>query len=942
MSARPEFYILDAHAHIYQAFHAIRELTSPAGQMVNAVYGFAATVMKVLRERRPRYFAAAFDAPGLTFRHVRFPAYKGTRPPMPADLPPQIDLIRRLLTALGAPALDAPGFEADDVIATLAVRAAADGAPDGPLDVVVVTTDKDAEQLIGEHVRVFNARLDEMRDAAWLTEHRGVRPEQVVDLLGLAGDASDNVPGVPGIGEKTAAALIQEFGSLEDVLAHVDRVKGEKRRENLRAHADDARLSKDLVRLRIDAPVDLDWSRAAVARFDTAAAAALFRELGFRSLAERLPSAAAAPSAPAPGREEGQHAAPAATVPDVDYQACDTADGLAALLRRLRAARRFAFDLETTSAAPVEAEIVGYAVSTEAGRAWYVPVRGPAGATVLDPASTAAAFRPLLEDPRLEKVGQNLKYDAVVLRQIGVTLRGIAFDTMVASYLLDPGRRRHNLDDLALDYLGITKTPTSAVLGEGAPRAKGRKPAAERQGVLLVGQEAPAADEVAAPRMDYVPVARVARYACEDADVALRLADLMAPQLRDAGLWDLYRDVEVPLIDCLVEMETNGVAVDRSVLDRMGGQLTGRLVELEKEIHREAGESFNVNSPKQLAHVLFEKLRLPTVRRTRTGFSTDQDVLEELAPTHRLPALVVEHRQLSKLLGTYIEALPRMISRRTGRIHTSFNQTVTATGRLSSSDPNLQNIPVRTDVGRAIREAFVPSTPGSVFLAADYSQIELRILAHLSEDEALVSSFRRDEDIHAAVASQVFGVALSAVTSEMRRRAKAVNFGIIYGLSPFGLSRQLGLALSEAEQFIETYFARYPGVERFMAGVLERAKAEGRVTTMLGRRRPVSGIQAARGHHRSAGERIAINTVVQGSAADLIKVAMNRIHARIQRERRPAKMVIQIHDELIFEVPAADLDAEREMVVDEMAGAWRLRVPLKVDVSAGPNWGELN
>jgi len=912
MSSPSRLYIIDANAHIYQAFHAIRELTSPAGQMVNAVYGFAATLLKILREQKPDALVVACDAPGPTFRHERYPAYKATRAAMPDELPPQIDIIKRLLRSMKVPVLEVSGFEADDLIATLTAEAAADG-----FQVTIVTTDKDAEQLIGNGVRVFNARRDEMRDADWVVANRGIRPDQMVDLLALAGDTSDNVPGVPGIGGKTAAKLLAEFGSLDEVLAHIGEVKGEKRRHNLREHTGDARLSRELVVLRTDAPVTLDREAARVDAFDRAAAAAIFRELGFHSLVDRL-----GPRTPAASRD-----ADVETPADVDYVLCDEAEDLRVLLGRLRETGRFAFDLETTSAEPVEADIVGYAVAVAPGTAWYVPVRGPArqsagssssaGAGLLDPDPTLEAFRPLLEDAGLAKIGQNLKYDAVVLRQVGVRLAGIAFDTMVASYLLDPGRRRHNLDDLALDYLGHTTIHIDELLGTGKDQRT----------------------------MDEVDVRQVSAYACEDADIAWRLADVMEPKLKAAGLWDLFCVVEVPLINCLVEMESNGVAIDTAVLERMAESLRGRIADLEREIHQEAGEPFNVNSPKQLAHVLFETLGLPTVKRTRTGFSTDQEVLEELAVVHHLPALVVEYRGLRKLLGTYVEALPRMVSKRTGRIHTSFNQTVTATGRLSSSDPNLQNIPVRTAEGREIRRAFVPGRPDALLLAADYSQIELRVLAHLSEDEALTKGFLNDEDIHAAVAGQIAGVPLDEVTPEMRRQAKAVNFGIIYGLSPFGLSRSIGVSIAEAGRFIEAYFERYPGVARFIDEVLRRARADGFVTTLLGRRRPVSGIRptdAAEGRttSRSAGERIAINTVVQGSAADLIKVAMNRIDRRIDEEQRPSRMLMQIHDELVFEVPEAALEAEREMIVAEMAGACSLSVPLKVDTAAGRNWLE--
>ncbi len=890
-------WVVDAHNLIYQVFHALPEMSSPRGEPVGAVYGFARDMLHLLEEKKPDYLFCAFDMPGRTFRKDLFEGYKAQRAEMPDDLVPQIGTVQRLIHTLGIPSLGCESFEADDVMATLAVIVEKRGG-----QCFLVTGDKDCRQLISDRVKLYNIRKDEVIDRESLHETWGIRPDQVVDFQSLVGDSVDNVPGVPLIGPKVARELLVRFETLDNVLDHADDVSGAKRKENLKTYRDQALLSRELVRLNRDVPVAIDWHAGRVGAVDVTAARSLFEDLGFRGIAARLDSLG------------GQPIGPKEPVGKARYHIVDTPKKLADLVDLLSRQTAFCFDTETTHLWPRWADLVGCSFATSGDEAWYVPVRAPEGEPCLDPEQTLAALRPVLEDARIEKVGQNLKYDMIVLRNVGVMLRGVAFDTMVASYLLDAGRRSHGLDDLALRYLNFTKIKTSEVIGAGRNQQ----------------------------RMDEVPVARVAEYACEDAVVPMRLRPILAERLEHAGLTKLFADVEIPLIDVLVELECNGVRIDVERLAELSRRYGERMDATEAEIHQLAGRRLNIASPKQLQHVLFEELKLPVLKKTpKTGPSTDADVLEELAQMgNPLPAKILEYRQYAKLKNTYVDALPKLVHPGSGRVHASFNQVVAATGRLSSSDPNLQNIPVRTEEGRDIRSAFLPGPEGWLLLAADYSQIELRVLAHLSADERLCDAFARDEDIHTRVAGEVHGVPIDQVTPAMRREAKAVNFGVIYGQGPGGLARSLGIPREQAAEFIENYFRQYPGVERFFANVLTECRGQGYVQTILGRRRAISGIRHDADRAKNLPERTAVNTVIQGSAADLIKLAMLAVQRRLDREGWHARMLLQIHDELIFEMPEPERAGLTDLVRKEMSSVMPLRIPLKVDVKCGHNWAD--
>jgi len=903
------FFLIDAHSQIYRSFYAIRGLSAPGGQATNATYGFTTFLLKVLREEQPDFLAVAFDEREETFRRQRFAAYKAQREAMPEELASQIPWIRRIVQLLGVQIVSKPRYEADDVIGTLATQAA-----DRGLDVHIATSDKDVLQLLGPRTFVYTKDYATYDEAA-LRRDKGISPQQVVELMALSGDSSDNVPGVRGVGPKTAEKLIRQFGTIDNLYANLDQVKNVSLREKLRAAEQDARLSRDLVVLDTAVPLDVelqDLKPAAPAREELVA---VFSELGFRKLRAEFAKDATATS-PAVPAESSAEPEQETIVPmaefDTKYQIVGSMAEVAHLAGELGGLPALAVDLETTSRQPHSAEIVGLSFSWQEGEGAYVPLMAPIGQQVLPREEALAAVRPILEDERIEKWGQNLKYDLQVLRRAGIPLRGLAFDTMVASYVLDPLRRRHNLDDLSEAWLGLRKTPTEALIGKGK-------------------------DQIT---MDRVDLDAVARYACEDTDAVVRLVHALAPKLKEQACDDLFRRVEMPLVEVLADMEYAGVRIDPDVLARMSEEIAGELDVLAQEIHEDAGEVFNIDSPKQLQVILFDKWKLKPLRKTKTGYSTNAAVLEELAVNDPRPAKIMHYRQLGKLKGTYLDALPKLIHRRTGRVHTSFNQTVTATGRLSSSDPNLQNIPIRTDIGRRIRSAFVPGRREEVLLTADYSQIELRIVAHLSQDPSLVQAFQQDQDIHAFVASQVFDEPIGAVTPAQRRVAKAVNFGIIYGLTPYGLSRQLGIPVSSAKEYIDSYFERYAQVKKYTEQVIAQARVEGYVSTLLGRRRLIPEINSSNDTRRKLAERTAINTVAQGTAADMIKVAMVSIFNRIRSERRPAKLLLQIHDELLFEVPRDALDAEQEMIRTEMAGALPLSVPVKVDMAAGENWLE--
>ncbi|TWU27334.1 DNA polymerase I [Bythopirellula polymerisocia] len=899
---------IDAHSLIFQVFHAIPEMTSPHGEPVSAVFGFVRDILQLLETRKPDAIICAFDLPGPTYRHKLYSDYKADRGEMPADLIPQIPKITAVLDALGIPVVSSPGYEADDVLATLSRQCHEMGA-----NCLIVTGDKDCRQLITERVSLFNIRKGQVYDAQSLQADWGILPNQVVDFQALVGDKVDNVPGVPLIGPKIAQELLSKYETLENVLDHASEVAGVKRQQNLINHRADALMSQQLARLETQVPVVFDWHAARHRKVNYEQLNELFRLYGFRTMGERVAALDRSGSAPPQTQPNPSTAT---------YHLVDSEEKLTALVTELSQQPLISVDTETTDINPRLAQVVGYALAFEPEEGYYVPVRAPVGQPALDPQRVADLLRPILENPEIAKIGQNLKYDYVVLRQVGIRLTGIAFDTMIASFLLDSGERSHGLDGLALRLLGHETTKIDSLIGKGKN----------------------------AKRMDQVSVEAVAPYAAEDAEIPLRLMPIMAEGLAEKQLEELNNTVEVPLVAILGDMEFEGISLDTKRLAELSAEYRTRLDKLTVEIEEMAGHPLNIASPKQLAELLFRELGLPVIKKTKTGASTDASVLEELASLHPLPAKIVEHRQYAKLLNTYIDALPAMVHPETGRVHASFNQVVATTGRLSSSNPNLQNIPIRTAEGREIRSAFQAGPAGWKLLAADYSQIELRVLAHFSEDETLCTAFANNEDIHTLVASQVENVSLGEVTSDMRRRAKAVNFGIIYGQSPFGLAKGLGISQDEAAQFIETYFARYPGVLQFMMQTLSKCREQGYVSTLLGRRRSVQGVRPVPAGLReektgslrqlNLAERTAVNTVIQGSAADLIKLAMIGVERALCESSLSAKMLLQIHDELLFEVSPDEVNELARLVVSEMSGVLPLRVPLQVDVKFGDNWAE--
>ena len=905
---KKEIYLIDGSGYMFRAYYAMmrQRLSNSKGAPTGATLAFARMLLNVIRDRAPEYVAVAFDRPEPTFRHDLYPAYKANRDAAPEDLVEQIPYMHRVIEVLRIPLLVQPGAEADDIIGTLAARAEAEG-----YEVVLVTADKDFAQLVSENVRIWDPMKDEEMGPAEIEAKWGVPPEKFVDIQALMGDTADNIPGVPGIGEKTAVALIQQFGGLDEVLASTDQIKRPKQRQSIEENVELAKLSRELCTIKRDLVLEGDLESCRMGDADIEAGRKLFvEELEFKNVIELLPGyseSGAAEDAP-------EEAASPAEAEERDYHVIRTSAELKSMIGELEGAERFAFDLETTSLNPMKARIVGFSFSAHAGRAFYVPV----GHETMDSGpqllleEVLAEVSPLLESTEIEKIGQNIKYDIAVLKEAGREVRGPLFDTMLASYLLLSSRRSHGMDHLAQEYFGVTTIKYADLCGKGAKQIP----------------------------FSHVPVDAAAPYACEDADITYRLAVEMAPQLENDGLMGLFEEMEVPLLRVLLDMERAGIRLDREFLQNMGKELELRLEQMRGYIHEMAGEEFNINSTQQLRVILFEKLNLPVFRKTKTGPSTDIDTLERLAPQHPLPQEILSFRQLSKLKNTYVDTLPELVNPQTGRIHARFNQTVAATGRLSGSDPNLQNIPIRTDLGREIRRAFLPED-GWKLLSADYSQIELRVLAHFTNDPALVDAFGKGEDIHATTASAVYGVALDVVNSEMRRVAKAVNFGIIYGQGAFGLSQTIGIPQSEARSFIDTYFERFAAVPAFVDETIESGRARGYVSTIMGRRRYLPDLTSRNRNAKNAAERTAVNSVIQGSAADVIKIAMIAIADRLKREEREARMLVQVHDELLFEIPPGEIEEVAALVAEEMQGAMDLRVPLEVDVSTGDNWGEL-
>ncbi len=919
------FYLIDGHAQLFRAYYApFRDLTSPTGEPVKAVYVFTQMLLNLLRNVKPDYVAIAFDvSDSSTLRKGWFPEYKENRDASPEDMHQQFLRIRQVVAALGLPIFELEGYEADDVIATIAQRLADDGAE---VELRIGSKDKDLHQILSDRVKLWDPSSGELLDVPGLLASKGYAPHQAVEIQTLTGDSTDNIPGAKGVGTKTAAKLIEQYGTADAVVANVAELTP-KLRENLLAHAEVMDLTRRLVTLDRRAPLEFDLGKCATPAPRRADVRALFEELGFRTFSEWLPddgeeragSRSVEPLAAA-ASDDNQTGLSAKPVVG-DYRVVNTPELFSAFLDELRAQPVFCLDTETTALRAVDADVVGYAFSWRSGTGWYLPVRGEHGHN-LDPDATAAALKPVLESADTLKVGQNLKYDIIVLRRAGIELGGPLFDTMVAAALLYPQRRTNNMDDLARDLLGLTTTPISDLIGKGKDQLS----------------------------MLQVPLQQIADYAAEDADVTWRLFELLSKEMSEvvaatpgaAVLGDLFRDVEMPLVRVLAEMEREGVALDADLLGTYAVQVSARIDEIRSKAVAAAGVEFNPDSPKQLAEVLFDKLGLRVVKTTKTGRSTDAEVLETLAAEsdHPLPQVLLEYRELTKLLGTYLQPLPTYLSTTTGRLHASFHQTGAATGRLSSSDPNIQNIPIRTEMGREVRRAFTARAPSRLLLTADYSQVELRMLAHFSSDEELSRAFFEGLDIHAHVASQIFEVPLEEVTADQRRIAKTVNFGIIYGQTAFGLARTLRIPQGEAGAFIKAYKERYTGLERFLLACVEQAEDLGYVTTILGRRREIEEIRSRNRTLRQLGERLAINTVIQGSAADLIKMAMVRLSERLTAFGGEARLLIQVHDELVLETPADIARDVMDLTVDTMTTALELRVPLKVDAGLGPNWLE--
>jgi DNA polymerase-1 len=902
---KPLLVLFDGNALLHRAYHALPPLTvRQTGETVGAVYGFALMLLKVINEIKPSHCAVAFDMKGPTFRHELFDQYKAHRAAAPEELIGQLGRVKQLVEAFNIPIFELQGYEADDILGALSRQAS-----QKDLDTVIVTGDADTMQLVTPRVKVLYPKPKGgfsntvLYDAAAVSEKYGVKPEQITDLKGLAGDPSDNIPGVAGIGAKTAVKLIEQFGSIEEIYKRIDQVTPPKLQNLLKENEAIARQSKELATIVTRMPVELKPNDCRVSQYDRNKVTELFRELEFASLLSKLPQ---------PQTETGVAASPEASPPQGEYKIVSEAKDLDRLVKRLSAAKSFAFDTETTGLNPMTAGLVGLSFSPTAGEAYYVPV----GHVGLDPIGqlplekVIAKIKSLLEDKKLAKLAHNGKYDMTVLAQYGLAVQNLSFDSMIAAYLL--GEKSMGLKNLAFARLAVEMTPIAELIGAGAKQIP----------------------------MSQVEISRAADYASADADMTLRLAEIFEPELKEQGLWQLFAEVEMPLTPVLMSMEGNGVALDSELLKQMSKRLGEQLLKLEKDIYDNVGHQFNINSPQQLSNVLFEELKLPTARKTKGGYSTSANILEELRGVHPVVGFILDYRQLSKIKSTYIDALPGLINPRTGRVHTSFNQTRTSTGRLSSSEPNLQNIPVRGEMGKEVRQAFI-APRGSYLLSADYSQIDLRALAHLSQDKSLLDAFRHDEDIHSATAAQVFGVDPGKVTPEMRRTAKTVNFGVIYGMSDYGLEQATGLSREEAAAFINAYFEKYPGVKQYLESTKEKARKEGYVQTILGRKLATPEINHPNRQLREAAERMAINMPVQGTSADIIKVAMINLDGEMAKRQLKSKMLLQVHDELIFEVPKAEQAEMKKLAAELMSSAITLSVPLKVDVKTGPNWGEM-
>ena len=877
-------YLIDGNSYVYRAYYAIKSLTNSKGFPTNAIFGFTNMLLKIIKDKKPEGLVVSFDSPELTERHRIFADYKAQRPETPSDLVQQLPHIRRMISAFNIRIFELPGYEADDLIGTIAKRAEEDGAR-----VFIVTADKDMLQLVDENIKIYDPMKDRVLDKEYVKEKFGVGPERVTEFMALTGDAVDNIPGIKGVGEKTAKDLLLTFESLEELLHHPERIKKEKLRTMVSENKDIVRLSRKLSTIDIAVPIDIDVKEFRLGDPDWLSLLHLFKEFEFTSLMKLIPSTETV---------KREHETISSVVRLRDFVSSIKDE--------------IAFDVETTGRNPLTESLVGLALCNDIEKAFYIPVAhslSPEGpGEQIEKGDVINILGPIFEDMNISKIGHNLKYDIMILGQDGVNISGKLFDTMIAAYLLNPNKANHSLDEVSFEYLSKRKISFMEVL-------KKRQTFAE------------------------VTIEEATAYASEDAALAFELKEILFGKLKENRLENIYFDIEMPLIEVLIDMEKAGIGINAEILNNLSKELSVEIDSIRKRIFFLAGEEFNINSPKQLSYILFQSLGLSPTKKTKTGFSTGMEVLEDLAGVHELPREVLNYRSLSKLQTTYLYVLPAIINPKTGRIHTSFNQTVTATGRLSSSDPNLQNIPIRGEWGRRIREAFI-AEEGNLLLSADYSQVELRILAHLSRDKGLIDAFNMDLDIHTRTASELYGVPLDKVSYDMRRTAKTVNFGVIYGISAFGLSETLNIERKDADKYIKQYFERHPGVREYTEKALSEAKERGYVCTLLGRKRPVPELKSPNKSIRLQGERLAVNSPIQGTAADIIKVAMINIRKRFKNESVNAKMILQVHDELLFELPASELDIIKNIVKEEMEGAVRLAVPVKVEIGSGKNWAE--
>ncbi len=883
-------YLIDGSAYIYRAYHAIRSLTNSKGLPTNAAFGFTRMLIKLIEDRSPEYVVMFFDAKGPTFRHEIYQDYKANRPPMPEDLSIQIPYIKEITHGFNISVIEMQGFEADDLIGTFKCQAEKDG-----FFVVMVTGDKDFVQLVTDNAVIWDPMKEKTIDIKTVRDDFGIEPYQMIDVMALSGDASDNIPGVPGIGPKTALSLIKTFGTVERLYESVHTITKKKQHENLVQYKEQAFMSKELVKINIDVPVPFNPENFNYKTPDNTRLSKLFKNLEFRQLQQAFPKRS--------------------DLSNKNYRAIYDMSALFDLIERLKKAEMFAIDTETTSKDPMKAKLVGLSFSMKPDEAFYIPCAHdyPEAPVQLELKKVLSQLKPVLENSDVKKIGQNIKYDWMVLKRHGINLAGVLFDTMLASYLINPSKRAHNLDQIALDFLDHKTITYKEISG------KGKKDVSFSE----------------------IPLEKAVPYSCEDADITLMAHHVLMPLIDRADLMELYNNVELPLVPVLMNMEMTGVCVDKEKLMDLSKSFEHQLEQLESMIYSIAGEEFNIRSSQQMGRILFEKLKLPVQKKTRkkTGYSTDVNVLTALADKHELPELILRHRTLAKLKSTYTDALLDLVHPETGRIHTSYNQTVTATGRLSSSNPNLQNIPIRTDEGMEIRKAFVPRKDW-ILVSADYSQIELRILAHYADDDILIEAFNNDEDIHTRTATEVFQVFPSFVTSELRRQAKVINFGIVYGMSPYGLSKELGISRKMAKTYIDNYFARYKGVKRFVDQTISDARKTQKTSTLLGRIRLLPDINSPNKVVREFAERTAINTPIQGTAADLIKLAMIRVDAAFRENGLNSAMLLSVHDEIVFEVPPEELASVMVLVKEIMEGIWNLKVPLKVNLASGDNWAE--